>query len=108
MALATIATAGSPGTFNGDTPANLAELVGIQADPLTAWADGEYVQVGSGTVRTWSGDGWVAPATEPEPEPEIEPAPALAPRTIADIPLADRGDYLSNHIGEHQRLTKDY
>ena len=61
--VATGATAGEPGVFTpsgASLPANLAALVGITADPDTAWTTGQYVVTGDGGHAHWSGTAWVA------------------------------------------------
>jgi hypothetical protein len=60
---ATGATAGAPGYFTptgATVPANLAALSGVTANPLTAWAAGQYVITSDLTAQHWSGSAWVA------------------------------------------------
>ncbi|MEU0739258.1 hypothetical protein [Streptomyces sp. NPDC006134] len=60
-AVATGATAGTPGIFTPDgavVPTNLASLVDVTADPKTAWTAGQYVVLGDGTNAHWDGDSW--------------------------------------------------
>lgn len=60
---ATGATAGEPGRFtptDAEQPANLADLADVTADPLTAWAPGEYVPLRDGTAAAWDGAAWIA------------------------------------------------
>jgi hypothetical protein len=61
-ALATTATAGTPGTFNGTAPADLGELQssGITASPATAWTTGQSVVLGDATNAHWDGDSWAS------------------------------------------------
>lgn len=64
-AVATTATAGIPGTWNGTPPADNAALAasGITAVPGTAWTTGQYVQTattGVGGRDYWDGTAWVA------------------------------------------------
>jgi hypothetical protein len=56
----TTATAGSPGEFDGDTPADLAAMAGILADPDTAWTTGQHVILGDASHCYWSSSAWVA------------------------------------------------
>lgn len=56
----TTATAGAPGTFDGDTPADLTALDSITADPSTAWDTGDYVELGDGSDAYWDGTAWQA------------------------------------------------
>lgn len=57
---ATTATAGSPGSFNGTAPANLAAMSGITASPATAWTTGQHVVLGDASKAHWDGDSWEA------------------------------------------------
>lgn len=57
---ATTATAGSPGTFNGVRPANLAGMSGITASPSTDWTTGQHVILGDGSFANWNATAWVA------------------------------------------------
>jgi hypothetical protein len=60
-ALATGATAGTPGTFTppgSRTPANLAEMAGIVASPATAWTTGQHVITGNAAHTFWNGTAW--------------------------------------------------
>lgn len=62
---ATSAIAGIPGVFSpaGATiPANLAALTGITANPVTAWAKGQYVKLADASLAHWSGTAWAAGA----------------------------------------------
>lgn len=64
-ALATGATAGTPGAFTPPgsiAPANLAELTAgnITANPATAWTTGQRVTLLDGSTAHWSGTAWVA------------------------------------------------
>lgn len=56
----TTATAGTPGEFDGDTPADLAAMAGITASPATAWTTGQHVILGDASHAYWSGAAWVA------------------------------------------------
>lgn len=56
----TEATAGTPGSFDGDTPADLAAMAGITANPATAWTTGQYVVLGDASNAYWNGTDWVA------------------------------------------------
>lgn len=58
---ATIATAGTPGSFNGAYPETLAELQssGITASPTSAWTTGQYVELGDSSQAHWDGTAWV-------------------------------------------------
>ena len=61
---ATGATAGTPGAFTpagATVPANLAALQagGVTASPLTAWATGESVNLGTGSAH-WDASAWAA------------------------------------------------
>lgn len=61
--VATGATSGTPGAFTPSgaaKPANLAALAGITASPSTAWAAGEYVDLGDATKAHWNATAWVA------------------------------------------------
>lgn len=62
--LATVATAGIPGSFNGAYPDTLAELQAsdITASPATAWTTGQYVELGDASQANWNGTAWVAGA----------------------------------------------
>lgn len=86
----TAVTAGTPGTFTGDRPENLAVL---KADPEVgdsgtnkpgaAWTAGQYVVLGNGTEANWNGTAWVtgkrsaartaktATTSAPQEEPEL-------------------------------------
>ncbi|GAA0967404.1 hypothetical protein [Actinocorallia libanotica] len=60
---ATGATAGEPGYFSpvsASLPANLAAMTGITATPNSAWAEGEHVVLGDGSMAHWSGTLWAA------------------------------------------------
>lgn len=58
-----VATAGTPGTFDGTgTPANLAALSDVTAEPATAWTTGQHVVLGDATQAHWNGTEWVAGA----------------------------------------------
>jgi hypothetical protein len=57
---ATTATAGTPGSFNGTAPANLAGMSGITASPATAWTTGQYVVLGDASHANWDGSAWDA------------------------------------------------
>jgi hypothetical protein len=60
-AVATGATAGTPGSFTpgGSTvPANLAALSTVTASPTTAWTTGQYVATADATHQHWSGTAW--------------------------------------------------
>jgi hypothetical protein len=56
---ATTATAGTPGSWNGTAPANLAGTAGITASPATAWTTGQYVVLGDASHTYWDGSAWV-------------------------------------------------
>ncbi len=56
----TSATAGTPGSFDADVPADLTELQGLGALGNTAaWAEGEYVVLGDASEAYWDGSDWV-------------------------------------------------
>jgi hypothetical protein len=60
---ATTAVAGSPGYFTPSgaaTPANLAALTGITANPAANWAVGQYVITADLLANNWNGTTWVA------------------------------------------------
>lgn len=60
---ATGATAGDPGTFTpaaAFTPANLAALATVTADPLTRWTFDQNVVLGDSSTAWWNGAAWVA------------------------------------------------
>lgn len=57
---ATTATAGTPGTFDGVRPYDLAGMTGITADPATAWTAGQSVILGDGTEANWTSTAWAA------------------------------------------------
>jgi hypothetical protein len=60
---ATGATAGSPGYFTpsgASVPANAAALTGLTANPITAWATGQYVITGDLLANHWTGSAWAA------------------------------------------------
>lgn len=62
---ATGATAGAPGAFTptgATTPADLAALTGITADPATAWTTGQHVVLGDASQAHWNGTAWAAGA----------------------------------------------
>jgi hypothetical protein len=66
-AMATGATAGTPGTWTpgGSTPpATLAALTGgsVTASPTTAWTTGQYVALGDASYAHWNGTAWVTAA----------------------------------------------
>jgi hypothetical protein len=50
---ATTATAGSPGTFNGVRPFDLADMAGVTASPTTTWTTGQSVILGDGSHAHW-------------------------------------------------------
>ena len=54
----TKATAGTPGTFDGNAPSPVAALEALTADPATAWTTGQYVESSSGAKRYWDGTDW--------------------------------------------------
>lgn len=61
----TTATAGNPGTFNGEwIPETRLDLtsayLNITATPGTAWTTNQHVVLGDGTFANWSGTAWVA------------------------------------------------
>ncbi|MFC0622816.1 hypothetical protein ACFFGN_02015 [Kribbella deserti] len=62
MVEATIATAGSPGTYSPPgaiPPADLAELrAEVTAAPVTAWTTGQRVVLGDQSDAHWDGDSW--------------------------------------------------
>jgi hypothetical protein len=85
-AIATGATAGTPGTWtpSGATPpSSVANLIAgtpgpVTADPATAWTTGQYVQTGTAGVpgqAYWNGTAWTAgvAALDADEEPEEEP-----------------------------------
>lgn len=60
--LASVVTAGVPGSFSGGSiPANLAALQasGLKPAVLTAWTTGQNVVLGTGTAN-WTGTAWAA------------------------------------------------
>lgn len=61
---ATTATAGTPGSFNGTPPADLAALQSaappITASPTTAWTTGQYVALGDASHAHWTSTAWAA------------------------------------------------
>ncbi|MEV4642772.1 hypothetical protein AB0J80_36065 [Actinoplanes sp. NPDC049548] len=60
---ATGATAGSPGAFTpagAATPANLAALDEVDANPSTKWTPGQYVILGDTTNAHWNGAAWAS------------------------------------------------
>ncbi|MEU3045805.1 hypothetical protein ABZ705_04590 [Streptomyces sp. NPDC006984] len=60
-AVATGATAGSPGFFTptGAAPAaNLGALASVIADPAAEWTTGEYIVLGNGSNAYWDGSAW--------------------------------------------------
>lgn len=66
---ATTATAGTPGTFNGVRPYDIAALQASSitgSGGVTAWTTGQFVYLGNGTKAHWAGSGatpkWVAGA----------------------------------------------
>jgi len=63
-ALATGATAGTPGSWTGGTevPVNLAGTIAaaITANPATAWTTGQRVVTRDGSLISWDGAAWVA------------------------------------------------
>lgn len=63
-ALATGATAGTPGSWTGGTevPVNLAGVIAaaIVANPLTAWTIGQRVVTRDGSLVHWNSTNWVA------------------------------------------------
>lgn len=66
----TAATAGTPGSFTGPTPANLTALKAL--GPLgntTAWTVGQNVVLGDASTAYWGGAAWVA---------GVAPAPTAA------------------------------
>lgn len=80
------ATAGVPGTWTppGSTPpATAADLAAgvpnvVVANPLTAWAVGQYVQTATAGVAGeahWDGAAWVAGAAVAVAEPAADPPP---------------------------------
>lgn len=61
--VATGADAGAPGTFTPEgshTPADLAALDGVTANPETAWTTGQHVVLGDTSTAYWDGTAWVA------------------------------------------------
>ena len=52
------ATAGTPGTFSGSTPADFAGMTGVIASPTTAWTTGQYVVLGDASHAYWNGTAW--------------------------------------------------
>jgi len=61
--MATGATSGTPGSFTpsgADAPANLAAMSGVTASPTTAWATGEFVNLGDASKAHWDGTAWAA------------------------------------------------
>ncbi|MEU9044103.1 hypothetical protein AB0D63_20850 [Kitasatospora sp. NPDC048343] len=60
---ATGATAGTPGGFTPTgaiTPANLAAMSGVVANPATAWTTGKHVLLGDASKAYWNGTAWAA------------------------------------------------
>lgn len=47
------ATAGSPGTFDGVRPFDLAGMSAVVASPLTTWTTGQHVVLGDGSKAHW-------------------------------------------------------
>ena len=63
LTVATGAAAGSPGHFTprgAGVVADLASLVGVVADPVSAWTTGQSVALGDESAAHWSGTAWVA------------------------------------------------
>lgn len=61
-AVATGATAGSPGTFTPGgsvAPANFAAIGSLTATPATAWTTGQYVVLGDSSHAHWDSSAWV-------------------------------------------------
>jgi hypothetical protein len=60
--VATLATAGSPGSFNGAPPANLTALQAsdIDASPSSTWTTGQSVELGDSSDAYWDGDSWAS------------------------------------------------
>ena len=57
----TTATAGTPGSFNHDVPADLATLNALGALGNTvAWVAGEWVVLGDASEAYWDGSVWVS------------------------------------------------
>jgi hypothetical protein len=52
------ATAGSPGTFSGSVPADMAGMSGVTASPTTAWTTGQSVVLGDASNAYWDGTTW--------------------------------------------------
>ncbi|HEV7535582.1 MAG TPA: hypothetical protein VGP90_08105, partial [Acidimicrobiia bacterium] len=60
---ATGAVAGTPGYFSPSgaaTPANLAGLSGVVANPATNWTPGQYVITADLLAANWNGSAWAA------------------------------------------------
>jgi hypothetical protein len=57
---ATQATAGTPGSFNGTPPTNLAGMTSVTAVPTTAWTTGQYVVLGDASHAHWDAAAWAA------------------------------------------------
>lgn len=62
--VATVATAGSPGTWDGIRPDDFTALdaSAITASPSTAWTTGQSVILGDGSKANWTGTDWEAGA----------------------------------------------
>lgn len=58
--VATTATAGLPGTFNGIRPFDFAALEAseVTASPATAWTAGQHVILGDGSKANWTSTDW--------------------------------------------------
>ena len=55
----TSATAGKPGSFNNDIPADLAALTGLGALGNTAaWTTGQWIVLGDASLAHWDGTAW--------------------------------------------------
>ncbi|WP_436739927.1 hypothetical protein [Streptomyces sp. BBFR102] len=60
---ATGATAGTPGTFTpagSAVPYDLVDLDLVTPNPSTAWADGQYVALGDGSIAHYDGSDWIS------------------------------------------------
>jgi hypothetical protein len=87
-ALATQATAGTPGSFgSGRVPSNLGEMTGVTAVPANAWSPTERVVLGDGSKARWTGTAWAAWIT-PLASIAVTPATATLATTTGTQQLA--------------------
>ena len=71
-ASATAATAGTPGSFTGPAPADLATLQGLGIGSGAAWGAGEYVALGDASHAYWDGAAWAAGEAPAPPAPPVD------------------------------------